>query len=571
NYDDAESYKQFLKSLFGNDPRLAAAWDHIGNPPRGGSGWQRVKEAMKRDDLPVDDYAVGSKKLADLIKRVAGKAVNTGETLVYKYFEEGPNVGIHHVTISGPHELYPDRERSRRTRQRKQLIGDLATNDDDDLLRAFLSRQLPLIFRRPIERGELDTYFNLVRKEQASTGSLDDGLHLALRTSMISPAFIYRGANSFGGPGPESDTTKSLSTDPRNELSAVALANRLSFFLTSGPPDSKLRKLAQGGRLGESQLLRNEAERILDENFVEDFTNQWLGLSTLDSLMPDTRLIRKFSSAHRDGMREEVGATFKYVLDNDLPVTDLIAPEFVFTNSAVGWDILRLPEFRPPSSKASQKKKSARSSNELRMVAVPRDGHHGGLLTMPAVMMATANGVDTQPVLRGVWVLNNILGTPPPDPPNSVPALTPDTSGTLTPKSRLAAHMQSEQCSICHQEIDPLGFVLESFDPVGRWRDQYPRFNAPKNKKKIAVDPSGQLPDGTELADVTDLKRWLLESPTPFARCLSEKLMTYATGRQLNYRERAVIKNIVAEQHNQGLRLKSLLLALVDSEIFRTP
>ena len=193
---------------------------------------------------------------------------------------------------------------------------------------------------------------------------------------------------------------------------------------------------------------------------------------------------------------------------------------------------------------------------------------------MPAVLMATANGVDTQPVLRGVWVLENILGNPPPDPPNAVPALTPDTRGTNSPKERLAAHMATESCAACHRSIDPLGFVLENFDPVGRWRDHYPKF-VEKNGKSNRVDgpkidTSGKLPDGKRLDDIQDLKRWLRNNPEPFARCISEKLLTYATGRPMNYRERTIIKDIVASQAANDYRFRDLLLALIQSDIFRT-
>ena len=193
---------------------------------------------------------------------------------------------------------------------------------------------------------------------------------------------------------------------------------------------------------------------------------------------------------------------------------------------------------------------------------------------MPAVLMATANGVDTQPILRGVWVLENILGTPTPDPPNSVPALTPDTRGTKNPKERLAAHMASESCAACHKSIDPLGFVLENFDPIGRWREHYPRYLEQNGKTSrtdgLEIDSTGMLPDGQELADIQDLKRWLKRNPEPFVRCISEKLLAYATGRQMSYRERKIIADIVRSQAANEYRFRDLLLTLVQSDIFRT-
>ena len=210
----------------------------------------------------------------------------------------------------------------------------------------------------------------------------------------------------------------------------------------------------------------------------------------------------------------------------------------------------------------------------MQQVSIARDAKRGGLLSMPAVLMATANGVDTQPILRGVWVLENILGTPTPDPPNSVPALTPDTRGTKNPKERLTAHMASESCAACHKSIDPLGFVLENFDPIGRWREHYPRYLEQNGKTTrtdgLEIDSTGMLPDGHELADIQDLKRWLKQNPEPFVRCISEKLLTYATGRQMSYRERKIIADIVHSQAENEYRFRDLLLRLVQSDIFRT-
>jgi hypothetical protein len=178
-------------------------------------------------------------------------------------------------------------------------------------------------------------------------------------------------------------------------------------------------------------------------------------------------------------------------------------------------------------------------------------------------MTATANGVDTQPVLRGVWVLENILGLPPPEPPKNVPALTPDTRGSITPRDLLTAHTDDPACYTCHQLIDPIGFVLENFDPVGNWRDAWPKIDVP-------IDSSGVLPDGTTIADVTELKAWVVDNIDLFSRCISEKLLTYATGRVPNYAERKEIEQIVAANHADGGGFQDLVLALVTSETFRT-
>ncbi|MFT7632656.1 MAG: hypothetical protein ACI87E_003710 [Mariniblastus sp.] len=570
DYEDKKKLPVFLKHLFVDDPRLAAAWKKIGNVPRGGNGWARLQKTMKDPELMVLEYAVDDADLVKLAKSVASNAVKTGETLVYKYFEEGPNIGIHNVRITGPHEIFPDHTDVRIARQRKKLMGKFDGKSDVQSLRVFFKQFLTTALRRPATETEIAAYTGLVQREiERGTGisdatapnhdskALNEAMHLAIRTALISPSFLYRSIV----PG---------------KLNDHELASRLSYFLTSGPPTTKLRNVADAGRLSKSDILTKEARRLINVDFAEAFTRQWLGLEKLDNLMPDARLIRKFTPNHRRMMQLEVRETFHHILENNLRVTEFIAPDFVFTDPVVGYDIYGFKQFKPVSKNNRKNTNATSFKKGIQRVEVPRDGRAGGLLSMPAIMMATANGVDTQPVLRGVWMLENILGSPVPEPPNAVPALTPDTSGAKSPKERLAAHMASQNCAVCHREIDPLGFVLENYDPIGRWRTNYPKFIEDEEGGKsklvhgLAIDTSGTLPCGTKLNDVTDLKTFLSKNPEPFARCISEKLMTYATGRKLNYRERALIAEIVSEQARHDLRFRDLLLALVNSEIFRT-
>lgn len=551
NYEDKTAFTKLLKELFTAEPILAAAWDKVGNPARGGTGWERVVEAMEDPKLDATEYSPDSKAVTNLINTMLKKSVNSGETLVYRYFENGPAVGIHEVRISGPHKCYPDRDDLRIAEQCRRLMGDAFEKSDKQSLQKFFAGFLEDVLRRTVTQGEVDQYTKLVTTSHKATGDLNAALHLAVRTALISPEFVYRNV------GPE-------------QLTGFAMANRLSYFLTSGPPDQELRSVAASGKLHRSEILQREAKRILNSAFAQDFTTQWLGLESLDNLMPDARLIRKFTPEHRNTMRDEVVRTFAHVLDRNLPVRDFIAPDFLFTDALVGWEIYQLEQFKPP-------KKGSKSSfnKKMQQVSIPRDKRRGGLLSMPAVMMATANGVDTQPVLRGVWMLENILGSPSPEPPNAVPALTPDTTGASTPKARLAAHMQSQSCAVCHRDIDPLGFVLENYDPIGRWRDHYPLYSENKDGTSeqvdgAEVDATGVLPNGVPLNDVTDLKRWLASNPAPFARCLSERLLTYATGRTLNYRERSIVADRVKQQADNDYRFRDLLLSLIDSEVFRS-
>ncbi|TWT47900.1 hypothetical protein KOR42_40980 [Thalassoglobus neptunius] len=550
NYDDKNIYQKFLADLFQEDRQLAAAWAEVGTPARGGSGWQRVREVLESAEMSGEPLTIEDAEVEKVIQKMARNAVGSGETLVYRFFEQGPYVAIHHVSITGALNPQTDREDEQRERRRMKLMGEFDGQTDRQSLEAFFTSFLRKAFRRPVSPAEAQEFVEITLNEHARSGSLRNGLHLAVRMALISPSFLYR----------------SIGT---GELDDYELASRLSYFLTAGPPDEQLMKKAETHVLRQREVLLSEAERLIDRRFASDFPKQWLGLSAIESLMPDNRLIRNFTKQHRGAMMEEVTETFWWVLDNNLPVKDLIAPDFVFTSELVAKEIYQLDEFADVASKKSKKNEST-----LTRVTVPRLSNKGGLLCMPAVMMATANGVDTQPVLRGVWVLENILGSPPPDPPNAVPALTPDTRGANSPKERLAAHMQEASCASCHREIDPLGFVLENFDPVGRWRTSYPVYTETGGKVRttngLEVDASGTLPDGSPLSNVSDLKEWLIENPKPFTQCLSEKLLTYATGRSLSYRERTLVGEIIDQQEGEDVRLKTLLLELIDSPIFRT-
>jgi len=253
-------------------------------------------------------------------------------------------------------------------------------------------------------------------------------------------------------------------------------------------------------------------------------------------------------------MKGEVETTFKEILQKNMSVLEFIDPNFIYTDSVIGKEVYKL------------KKTPKAGKGKVAKVSIPRGTTQGGILSMPAVMMATANGVDTEPVLRGVWILENVLGTPPPEPPKGVPALPPDTTGAKSPRDKLNKHMASASCKSCHEDIDPMGFVLENFDPVGRWRETYPKVGKGKGMK---IDSSATMPNGTKLNDVRDLKRFLVKNPEYFTGCLARKLMEYATGRHLNYREKKIVNDIVAKNIASGNKFHDLVLDLIDSEVFR--
>ena len=401
-----------------------------------------------------------------------------------------------------------------------------------------MAAYLKKAFRREVTPQEINKYVSIVKAEAAKTGRIDDGYHLAIRASLISPEFLYREIGE-------------------GKLSQTEFASRLSYFLTSSAPDAKLMAEAAKGTLFNSEVLRKHTARLLNSfkstKFIHDFTSQWLDTDLLDSIMPDNKVFRRFNQSHANMMKDEVETHFKMILTKNMSLKEFIDPDFIYTNNLIGKEIYKL--------------KKAPKSESVSKVSIPRGTTQGGLLSMPAVMMATANGVDTEPVLRGVWILENILGSHLPAPPQNVPALPPDTTGAKDPRDKLAKHMGNASCASCHEDIDPMGFVLESFDPVGRWRTHYP--SAKKNKTGLKVDTSATMADGTELHDVRDLKMYLVKNPEHFANCLAGKLLEYATGRHLNYREKKMKEEIVARNIKNGNKFHDLMLELIDSPIFK--
>lgn len=541
DYSDRKKFIAILESIFNRDPRLAAAWAEVGKVARGGNGWARVKQAYKKNNLDLTLYQPTTKEFHDLIHKTAGKnPVLTGETLVYKFFEEGPNIGIHNIKIEGPFNQINDPETIQQKAHIKNFTGH--ENLKQVNLKNFFKIYLGKAFRRPASETEIQQYIKLVQQEINKGYRLEDGFHLAIRTSLLSPHFLYR-ENGDG------------------KLSAFEFASRLSYFLSSNPPDQKLYDLAQNYKLQDSKVLASQIKRLVNaqhyrKNFIADFTAQWLDTDLLSTIMPDQKIFKRFRNDHTQSMIEEVIKTFEDILINNKPTIDFIDPDFIYTSQVLAKEIYQLDSLR----------KKGKLSHKVEKFTIDKGSKKGGLLTMPAVMMATANGVDTQPVLRGVWMLENIMGTPPPAPPKNVPALPPDTTGAKGPRAKLAVHMKSESCASCHEDIDPMGFLFENLDPVGRWRDQYP---AKRDLPAFKIDATAKFANGKTFNDIREFKTHLAQHPEIFTTCLAEKLMTYGTGREMNYREMKIIKGIMAENIKNGNHFYDLLATLIQSEVFR--
>ena len=529
-----KDFEAYLKKQFTANPRLLAGWMAVKHNRglRGGVGWDRVKAKMASEDLDLSKAKVDHTEAKKVINLMVKQARQYVESISYQIFEEGPSIGVHEAIIEGPTEIVEDDSQQKYLQLQNRFVSYAGELEGEEKVQTILSSFLSKAFRRPAKASEIEEYTNRVMQHLDAGHSFEESMHLAIRTALVSPQFLYRESS----PG---------------KLDDYALASRLSYFLTSSPPDAQLLQLCQDGKLKKAEVLTAHTRLLLkskrSQEFISNFTGQWLGIHRLGEIMPDPKLLN-FKETDRSAMTAETELFFKEILTKNLPIQTFIQPNFTFLNKDLANRIYGRNDVK---------------ANKLVKVELAEDSPYGGILGQASVMMATANGVDTQPVLRGVWVLENILGDPPPPPPTNVPAITPDTRGTKTFRDLMKAHTDAKGCASCHRKIDPLGFVLENFDPIGRWRDVYPEGGPPINAKAT-------MPNGTPLKDVNDLKAYVSDHIQDFCQCLAEKLMTYATGRHLSYADRQEITKIVESNLADEKGFQDLLLALITSEVFTT-
>lgn len=334
------------------------------------------------------------------------------------------------------------------------------------------------------------------------------------------------------------------------ELDDYAIASRLSYFLWSSMPDDILFSLAKQGRLRDKKVLREQVERMLQDPksaaFVRHFPSAWLRLDKLGKMPPSGGEFQFYKNLRVEPMLlRQVTIYFEDLLKENGPVDQLIHSDYTYMNQVLGKWIYRREDIR---------------GNRLRKVRLD-DPRRGGIFTQPGLMTATANGVETSPVIRGTWVLENVLGTPPPPPPPDVEPLPTNTRDAKTVRELLELHRKSEACYSCHIKIDPMGFAFENFDVVGRWRDKYKRARDP-------IDTRAVMANGTEIEDIVAFKQMLLERKHLVARCLIQKMVTYATGRHLEAVDRGEIDRITDAVAKDGFRVRDMVHQVVASEIF---
>jgi hypothetical protein len=453
---------------------------------------------------------------------------------VHFNFYRHPRLGpaVHEVTITGPvgeSDAGDSESRRRILISTPKSPADAA--DAEDCARQILSPLLRRAYRRPISAEDLSAPMSLFREAYEEAHDFEAGIERAVSGILVNPQFLFRIERTQGA------------------ISDLELASRLSFFLWGSLPDEELLSLAEAGQLSRPEILRKQTQRMLSDvradSLVSNFADQWLYLRNLDAVTPDARLFPDFDQNLRDAFRKETERLFREVLRDDTSVLLLLRSSHTYLNERLARHY-GIPHV---------------IGDHFRRVDLSADQHRGGILRHGSVLSVSSYATRTSPVLRGKWVLENLLGSPPPPPPPDVPALQDNTvSAALPLRERLAAHRDNAACAACHQRIDPVGFALENYDAVGRWRD---------SEGEFTIDASGALPDGSEFEGIEGLENALLQRPNVFARTVTEKLLVYALGRGLNSDDGSAVRRIVADAQTKDYRFSAIVEGIVFSTPFR--
>jgi hypothetical protein len=478
---------------------------------------------------------------------------------------EGPGLVVQWVDIEGPlleswpplshrrllGDLPQERVAGPEKSDRVEVVSQQPLVDAERILKDFTRRA----FRRSVTDDELKPFLARVQKKLEQGDSFEQALRVGLKSVLISPHFLFlrekRANQGAGAP-----------------LDDFALASRLSYFLWSSMPDDELLVVAERGQLHEPDTLREQVERLLRDPkaaaFTENFVGQWLSLRNIDATMPDRMLYPEHDDVLQVSMVKEVMLFFDEVLRSDLSLTNFTSSDFSFLNGRLA------RHYGIPGVEGEL---------EFQKVALPPESHRGGVLTMAAVLKVTANGTTTSPILRGAWVLDRILGTPPPKPTVDVEAVEPDIRGATTIRNQLAKHRENETCASCHIKIDPPGFALENFDVIGGWRENYRSVGDGEpvvlNGRRVRylngppVDAADVLEGGRRFANIDEFKQLLLEDKDQLARALAEKLLTYATGAAPTAADQPEIDRIVSRIRDENYGFRSLVHEVVQSRVFQ--
>ena len=401
-------------------------------------------------------------------------------------------------------------------------------------------------YRRPLndaDRAQIQKTYQQRIGEKATPrkAALD-----TLKMILCSPSFLY---------------LAEVTDEEESKLNAFDLASRLSYALWAAPPDEKLFAAAEAGKLGDAKVLRAEIERLLSDErsnqFVNRFLDSWLNLRDIGQQPPPRPAARSYYAEDLPtSMKQEARLFFRNLLDHNGPIGDFLDADYTFVDKKLA------THYQLPQQDA------LRQADGFRRVSIKGEKHRGGVLGMAGVLTVSANGVETSPVTRGVWVWENILGVTPPPPPDEVPAIDPDTQGATTIRQKLEKHRADKACAECHRKIDPLGFALENFDPIGRYRVNYPK---PGKAEAQKIDPSGQFISGEKFGNFQEFKRTLLTTrKDALTSHLISEFLAFSTGRHMEPVDQFEIEDIRKAVEKDKYGLRTLIIESLTSEIFRS-
>jgi len=447
-----------------------------------------------------------------------------------------PHVG--QVFIEGPYNGSPATE----TRSREKIFECYPQNADQEAgcARQIIDTLLTKAFRRNVSDDDVEVIMSFYQAGKDERGTFDHGIEAALQRILVDPEFIYRS---------EIEPAQVAEGEPY-EISELELASRLSFFLWSSIPDEELIKLATENRLSDPQVMRQQVQRMFadprSKAFVENFTGQWLNVRGMAASEPVVEMFPDFDSTLRDAFRQEIELFFAGVIQQDLSVLDMLDADFTYVNERLA------KHYGIPDVYGEQ----------FRMVELGDDlDMRRGLLGKGALLTITSEAARTSPVKRGKWFLETFFGVSPPDPPPGVETdLTPKPGeAPKTLRQRMEAHRTNPICSSCHTIFEPLGLALENFDPVGAWR---------LTDSGNVIDPTGYAPDGTYLEGVQSLRGMLKNYQGQFATVVTEKLLTYALGRGVEFEDMPMLREIMAQASEDDYSFSSLVMGVVQSTAF---
>ncbi len=393
-------------------------------------------------------------------------------------------------------------------------------------------------YRRPATADDLLQPMRLF-EEAGGVGDFEAGIEAAVSSVLVSPGFLFR---------IERDPPE-LSSGTPFRISDLELASRLSFFLWSSLPDDELLQLAAAGRLSQPAVLEQQTRRMLNDErsraLISNFVEQWLYLRNLESITPDARIFPDFDDNLRQAFRQETELFVQHVIRSDCSVTELLNANYTFLNERLA------KHYGVPHVYGSH----------FRRVDMGENRQRGGLLRHGSILTVTSYATRTSPVIRGHWVLKNLIGAPPAPPPADVPALKDNTvAASLSVRDRLAEHRANQACAGCHNLMDPVGFAMENYDAVGRWRDR---------EGELPIDATGFLADGQPFTGVSGLEQQIVSRPELFVGTMTEKLLTFALGRGVEYQDAPAIRRIVRRAERDGFCFSSIILGIVSSDPFQ--